>query len=66
MDLHRHAAFLRHWRRSPPLQHMVQAYLEIEPAADPVGSAAPLAPEDEQAAINDFIRNFAAAGGSIT
>lgn len=64
MDLHRYAAICRHWRRSPPLQRMVQAYLGIEPdeAAAP---SVPLAPEDEQAAIDEFIRNFAAAGGTV-
>lgn len=61
MDLHRYAALLRQWRRSPPLQSMVQAYLGVEPQTAPV----PLAPEAEGAAIQDFIRNFAAAGGIV-
>jgi hypothetical protein len=61
MDLHRYAAMQRHWRRSPPLQRMVQAYLGIEPVEDPQ----PLEPRDEDAAIQDFMSNFAAAGGVI-
>lgn len=61
MDLHRYAALQRQWRRSPPLQLMVQGYLGIEPQEDP----APPTPENEQAALQDFIRNFAAAGGAI-
>lgn len=66
MDLHRYAALRRRWRRSPPVQMMVQAYLEIEPQEDPApASASPLQPQDEQAAIADFARAFAAAGGQI-
>jgi hypothetical protein len=61
MDLHRLAAFRRHWRRSPPLQAMVQAYLGIEPQEDPE----PLTPENEEAALRNFIANFAAAGGNV-
>lgn len=61
MDLHRHAALARHWRRSPPLQLMVQGYLGIEPPAD----ARPLRPQDEDAALQHFIENFAAAGGTV-
>ncbi len=61
MDLHRRAAFQRHWRRSPPLQAMVQAYLGIEPQEDPV----PLTPENEDEAIRQFASMFAAAGGSV-
>lgn len=58
MDLHRHAALRRQWRRSPPLQLMVQGYLGIEPADDPQ-------PQDQDAALRDFIANFAAAGGTV-
>ena len=61
MDLHRYAALQRQWRRSPPLQLMVQGYLGVEPQEEP----APLTPDREQAALQDFLRNFAAAGGSI-
>lgn len=61
MDLHRYAALQRQWRRSPPLQQMVQAYLGIEPQTEPE----PLTPDNEEAALRDFISNFAAAGGSI-
>lgn len=61
MDLHRYQALLRQWRREPPLQQMVQAYLGIEPQEDEV----PLAPEDEEAALRQFIANFAAAGGTV-
>jgi hypothetical protein len=68
MDLHRYAAFRRLWRRSPPLQQMVQAYLGIkpveEPFEEPASNALP-APQDEQAAIAQFIANFAAAGGAV-
>jgi len=63
MDLHRHAAMRRHWRRSPPLQQMVQGYLGIEPIEDI--RAGPLTPEQEEAAIAEFARNFAAAGGTV-
>jgi hypothetical protein len=69
MDLHRYAAFRRLWRRSPPLQHMVQAYLGIEPVVEePVEDLAPNAlpaPQDEQAAIAQFVAAFAAAGGAV-
>lgn len=66
MDLHRYAALRRRWRRSPPVQRMVQAYLQIEPQEDPEpAAAAPLRPHDEQAAIDAFVRSFAAAGGQI-
>lgn len=61
MDLHRHAALMRQWRRSPPLQAMVQAYLGIEPQEAPM----PVTPEDEEAALRDFVSNFAAAGGIV-
>jgi hypothetical protein len=61
MDLHRLAAFRRHWRRSPPLQAMVQAYLGVEPQEDPV----PVTPENEDDAIREFASMFAAAGGSV-
>jgi len=61
MDLHRLAAFRRHWRRSPPLQAMVQAYLGIEPQEDPV----PVTPETEDDAIREFASMFAAAGGTV-
>lgn len=62
MDLHRYAALRRAWRRSPPLQQMVQAYLGIEPADAPAQAAAP---PDEEAVIRDFIANFSAAGGNV-
>lgn len=63
MDLHRYAALRRLWRRSPPLQHMVQAYLQIEGVEEPLpGSAAPF---NEDTAIAEFIANFSAAGGSV-
>ncbi len=61
MDLHRHAALQRHWRRSPPLQLMVQGYLGIQPQEAP----AAVAPQSDDAALQSFIRNFAAAGGAI-
>lgn len=64
MDLHRYAAFCRQWRRSPPLRDMVQAYLGIESVADqplPQDQDA----DDEAAAIDAFVRNFAAAGGLV-
>ncbi|MFG6413800.1 hypothetical protein ACG02S_07790 [Roseateles sp. DC23W] len=61
MDLHRHAAFSRHWRRSPPLQAMVQAYLGIEPDEEPE----PLTPETEEDALRHFVSMFAAAGGNV-
>lgn len=63
MDLHRYAAMVAEWRRSPPLQQMIQAYLGIEPQEPP--STEPLTPEQEQRAIGEFMRNFAAAGGLI-
>jgi len=87
--LHRHAALQRLWRRSPPLQTMVQAYLGIEGKDEPppgsqsststttsTTSAAPtgldspppstgMTPEQEAAAIAEFARNFAAAGGAV-
>lgn len=61
MDLHRYAALQRQWRRSPPLQHMVQAYLGIEPDIEPVA----LRPQDEPQAIAEFMSAFAAAGGTV-
>jgi hypothetical protein len=61
MDLHRLAAMRRHWRRSPPLQAMVQGYLGIEPQEP----AAPLSEADEAAALRDFVANFSAAGGTV-
>lgn len=69
--LHRLAAIRRQWRRSPPLQMMVQAYLQIEGEHEPAptgpqpqpGQA--LTPEQEAAAIAEFARQFAAAGGTI-
>lgn len=63
MDLHRYAAMQRLWRRSPPLQAMVQAYLGIEgQQPEPVG---PRTAADEELAIQQFAANFAAAGGVI-
>lgn len=64
MDLHRYAALRRHWRRSPPLQMMVQGYLGIE-GEQPPATQGPLTPEQEQAALDEFMRNFAAAGGVL-
>jgi hypothetical protein len=64
MDLHRYAALRRQWRRSPPLQQMVQAYLGIEPDEDPQAAGESPA-EDEEAAIRNFMNNFAAAGGRV-
>jgi len=64
MDLHRYAALRRHWRRSPPLQQMVQAYLGIQPEDEPALPGV-LTEQDEAAAISDFISNFAAAGGRV-
>jgi len=61
MDLHRYAALQRQWRRSPPLQQMVQAYLGIESPEE----REPLKPANESAAIAEFIANFAAAGGTV-
>ena len=79
--LHRHAALQRLWRRSPPLQTMVQAYLGIEgetgappsqAATTEAGQPGPESPpgsgmtaEQEAAAIAQFARNFAAAGGAV-
>lgn len=63
MDLHRLAALQRRWRRSPPLQHMVQAYLGIEVPEEP--PARPRTPDEEAEAVQQFIRNFTAAGGRI-
>lgn len=67
MDLHRYAALRRQWRRSPPLQQMVQAYLGIEgEQPEPVaGDWGPPAPQDEEAAIRSFMSNFTAAGGRV-
>lgn len=63
MDLHRYAALRRQWRRSPPLQQMVQAYLGIE--GEEAAPSRPLTETEEAAAIGDFMRNFAAAGGRV-
>lgn len=65
--LHRLAALQRLWRRSPPLQVMVQAYLGIEgeEIADPSLPSMPLTAAEEEAAITAFARNFAAAGGAV-
>jgi len=69
--LHRLAALRRQWRRSPPLQTMVQAYLQIEgeheppPSAHQAAASTALTPEQEAAAIADFARQFAQAGGLI-
>jgi len=65
--LHRHAALVRQWRRSPPLQVMVQAWLGIDGDDEPAPHlpAGPLGPADEERAIADFIRNFQAAGGLV-
>ena len=66
MDLHRYQALIAQWRRSPPLQQMVQAYLGIEPLETPPDEPQRLpTPEEEGAAIADFARNFAAAGGIV-
>ncbi len=69
MDLHRYAAFRRLWRRSPPVQQMVQAYLGIKPVEEPPEPPAPgpqQAPQDEQAAaVARFVAAFAAAGGAV-
>lgn len=68
MDLHRYAAFRRLWRRSPPLQQMVQAYLGIQPVVEepaPEPSNALPAPQSEQAAVAQFVAAFAAAGGVV-
>jgi hypothetical protein len=64
MDLHRYAALRRQWRRSPPLQTMVQAYLGIE-GEDPPPVAGPEPVQDEEAALRSFMSNFAAAGGRL-
>lgn len=64
MDLHRYAALRRQWRRSPPLQQMVQAYLGIDPDEDPQPPG-PMTADDEEAAIRNFMNNFAAAGGRV-
>lgn len=68
MDLHRYAALRRQWRRSPPLQTMVQLYLGIKPEQEPAppAEAHPVAPQDEEAAIREFMTNFAAAGGTVS
>lgn len=71
MDLHRYDALRRHWRRSPPLQQMVQAYMGIQGEQPTLESNAEpmqrnLSPDDEDAAIRDFMANFAAAGGCVT
>lgn len=68
--LHRLAAIRRQWRRSPPLQMMVQAYLQIEGEEPPPPHlqqppGQPMTPEQEAAAIAEFARQFAAAGGTI-
>lgn len=66
MDLERYADLQRQWRRSPPLQLMVQAYLGIKPEeAQQRDPQQPLSLDDERAAIQDFMRNFAAAGGVV-
>jgi len=63
MDLHRLAAMQRLWRRSPPLQLMVQGYLGIEGApVPPVGLPPPV---DEDQAVREFAQAFAAAGGLV-
>lgn len=63
MDLHRYAAMQRLWRRSPPLQAMVQAYLGID------GEAVPLLgepePVDEDQMVQAFVNAFASAGGVV-
>lgn len=64
MDLHRYAAMRRLWRRSPPLQQMVQAYLGIQPADSPAPAAA-VAELSEDEVIRNFMSNFAAAGGNV-
>lgn len=63
MDLHRYAAMQRLWRRSPPLQAMVQGYLGIE--GEPVPPVGPPDPIDEEQAMQQFAQAFAAAGGVI-
>ncbi len=65
--LHRHAALVRQWRRSPPLQAMVQAWLGIEPDDQPGPGTPghPATPADEERAIAEFCRNFQAAGGLV-
>lgn len=58
MDLHRYGAMRRLWRRSPPLQAMVQGYLGIDPP-----DAAPAVPAqrpDDDIAL--FTAAFSAAG----
>ncbi len=69
MDLHRYAAMQRLWRRSPPLQKMVQAYLGIEPEeaehSEEPATTGPMTAEEEERAIAQFIANFSAAGGRI-
>lgn len=63
MDLHRYAAMQRLWRRSPPLQVMVQGYLGIEGTpVPPVGAEPPVDPDQ---AMHDFAQAFAAAGGLV-
>lgn len=64
MDLHRYAALRRHWRRSPPLQQMVQAYLGIQPQEEPI-PVEDLSDQEQADAISTFISNFAAAGGCV-
>jgi len=63
--LHRHAALVQQWRRSPPLQVMVQAYLGIDSDDPAPASTQPMTPAQEEAAIEAFARSFAAAGGAV-
>jgi len=63
MDLHRYAAMQRLWRRSPPLQGMVQNWLGIEGEAVPL--IGPAEPQDPEAAFRQFAEAFAAAGGNV-
>lgn len=63
MDLHRYAAMQRLWRRSPPLQVMVQGYLGID--GTPVPPLGPAEPMDEDQAVRAFAQAFAEAGGFV-
>ncbi|HOX90233.1 MAG TPA: hypothetical protein PLN55_11530 [Burkholderiaceae bacterium] len=65
MDLHRYAALQRQWRRFPPLQRMVQAYLGIEPEDEPNEPSESMTADEEQAAIERFMADFTAAGGKV-
>lgn len=63
MDLHRYAAMQRLWRRSPPLQAMVQGYLGVDgEAVPPLG---PPEPADDERALREFAEFFSAAGGFV-